>query len=161
MNGDGLPDLIHASGDNLDYSYSLKRYHGVRIYLNQGKEVFKEQLFLPQHGTGMVMAEDFDQDGDIDLASTAYFPDYEDNPEEAFVYYENLGNLHFKARSFSGASAGKWLVMEKGDFDADGDIDLALGAMALSNSEQLPEKTWRLYRKQGIEVLLLLNQLKK
>ena len=161
MNGDGLPDLILASGDNLDYSYSLKRYHGVRIYLNRGKGVFKEKLFLPQHGTGMVMAEDFDQDGDVDLASTAYFPDYEGNPDEAFVYFENLGNLQFKARSFSGAKTGKWLVMEKGDFDADGDIDLALGAVALSNSEQLPEKTWQFYRKQGIEVLLLLNQLKK
>jgi hypothetical protein len=40
MNGDGFEDIILVNGDNADQSQILKNYHGVRIFLNDGKNNF-------------------------------------------------------------------------------------------------------------------------
>jgi hypothetical protein len=127
FNSDGFLDIIATNGDNGDYPPVLKAYHGIRIYLNNGKNKFKEALFLPVNGVGKAIAKDFDQDGDLDLASIAYFPDYKDKPEEAFIYWENKGNLLFQASSFKQVSDGRWITMDAGDIDSDGDIDIVLG----------------------------------
>jgi hypothetical protein len=153
---DGHIDLIHSCGDNYDYSYSLKSYHGVRIFLNQGQEKFKESKFLPLHGAGKVLVEDFDQDGLQDIACTAYFPDYQQKPLRGFVLYRNAGNLNFKANTFPKCDMANWLLMDKGDFDQDGDIDLVLGACSINNtvSPSLRSK----WTKLGLGLLLLRNQ---
>ena len=38
------------------------------------------------------------------------------------------GNLEFGDYSFPEATKGRWIVMDAGDIDDDGDIDLALGS---------------------------------
>lgn len=38
---DGDLDLLYTNGDNADYSYREKPYHGVRLFLNDGKNHFK------------------------------------------------------------------------------------------------------------------------
>ena len=40
----------------------------------------------------------------------------------------NTGNLRFEDYSFPESSRGRWVVMDAGDMDSDGDIDLALGS---------------------------------
>ena len=97
FNGDGFLDILASNGDNGDYPPILKAYHGIRIYLNNGKNKFSEKLFLPVHGVGKVIARDFDADGDLDLASISYFPDYKKTPEESFIYWSNNGDLEFSA----------------------------------------------------------------
>jgi hypothetical protein len=37
INKDGYQDIVYTNGDNADASISLKRYHGVHVYLNDGK----------------------------------------------------------------------------------------------------------------------------
>ncbi|WP_229376770.1 FG-GAP repeat domain-containing protein [Fibrella aquatilis] len=128
MNGDGHPDLICTNGDNADYSQIIKPYHGIRVYLNDGHFGFKQACFYPMPGAGQVLARDFDHDGDLDLAAISAFPDFSHNKPQVFVYLENKGKLTFTPRSFAGADAGRWLVMQAGDLDGDGDDDLALGA---------------------------------
>ena len=68
-------------------------------------------------------------DGDFDFAVLSFFPDYANNLEEGFVYLENkdTSNYKFEAYTTHRAEIGNWLVMEKGDFDQDGDIDIVLG----------------------------------
>jgi hypothetical protein len=39
-----------------------------------------------------------------------------------------MGKLKFQDHSFPETSKGRWMVMDAGDMDADGDIDLALGS---------------------------------
>lgn len=80
------------------------------------------------NGAYKAMVHDYDLDGDLDLAAISFFPDYSRYPEKSFVYLENTGYMQFKDHSFAESSNGRWMVMDAGDMDADGDIDLALGA---------------------------------
>ena len=127
FNHDGFIDIIATNGDNGDYPPILKAYHGIRIYLNDGKNKFSQKVFLPVNGVGKVIAKDFDQDGDLDIASIAYFPDFEHTPQEGFIYWENKGNLSFEPSSFKEVSHGRWLTMDAGDIDNDGDLDIVIG----------------------------------
>jgi hypothetical protein len=72
---------------------------------------------------------DFDQDGDVDIAAISFFPDYKDSPEEGFVYLENKGGMNFEASTFNGSADGRWIAMDVGDMDGDGDMDIILGSM--------------------------------
>ena len=128
FNNDGFDDIMYVSGDNADKTPILKKYHGVYIFLNDGKFNFKQAYFFHQNGAYKAIPRDYDQDGDLDIASISYFPDYLSNPQESFVYLENKGNLTFKSSTFPNASKGRWMVMDAGDMDGDGDIDIALGS---------------------------------
>jgi len=127
FNKDGFPDILLTNGDNWDLSPIRKNYHGIRIYLNDGKENFKESWFYPLYGASKALARDFDNDGDLDIAAISFYSDL-DKPEQGFIYLANEGNFNFKAFSTPEAAVGKWLTMEAGDFDKDGDIDLVLGS---------------------------------
>jgi hypothetical protein len=95
FNKDGYPDIVYTCGDNADYSPVLKPYHGVYIFLNDGKNNFTQSFFYPLNGCYKAIAKDFDNDGDLDLATISFFADYKNHPEEGFVYLKNNGNLNF------------------------------------------------------------------
>lgn len=127
FNQDGFLDLLVTNGDNWDLSAILKPYHGVRIFLNDGKNQFSEKFFYPLYGTSKALTRDFDLDGDLDIAAIAFYTNLE-QPEHGFVYLQNEGKMSFIASATPDASAGKWLCMEAGDFDRDGDQDIILGS---------------------------------
>lgn len=127
FNNDGYFDILTTNGDNGDYPPILKPYHGVRIYLNDGANRFSETVFLPVNGACKAMVADFDKDGDTDIASISYFPDFIRRPGESFILWKNEGNLQFKPASFNPAISGRWLTMDAGDIDHDGDTDIVLG----------------------------------
>lgn len=127
FNNDGYPDILLTNGDNWDYSRINKNYHGIRVYLNDGKFNFKEKWFYPLYGTSKAIAADFDNDGDIDIAAIAFYTDLE-HPENGFVYFSNEGDFDFHPSSLPAAASGKWLTMEAADFDHDGDMDIVLGS---------------------------------
>jgi len=128
VNKDGFDDIIYTCGDNADKTPILKDYHGIYIFLNDGKLNFKQAYFYPLNGAYKAMVRDFDLDGDPDIAAISFFPDYLHYPEESFIYLENKGNLKFTDYSFPEAASGRWVVMDAGDMDADGDLDLVLGS---------------------------------
>ena len=89
FNHDGFKDILYTCGDNGDYTGNvLKNYHGVYIYLNDGKNNFTQKYFFPIHGCYKAIARDFDKDGDLDIAAISYFPDLKNQPQESFVYLE-------------------------------------------------------------------------
>jgi hypothetical protein len=159
FNRDGFPDLVYANGDNADFSMSLKAYHGIRIYLNDGKNNFKQAFFYPLHGATQVIPLDYDQDGDLDLAAIAFFPDYERKPQESFVYLEHKGNLHFEASTFANSGTGHWLTMDAGDLDQDGDADLVLGS-SIQTPAYVPPAIRASWFASGISILVLRNKLR-
>ncbi len=146
FNRDGLEDIIHCAGDNGDYPPLLKPYHGIRIFLNQGDYKFKESHFIHQNGAFKAIPFDFDQDGDIDIASISFFPDYATTPKESFLFFENDGNNNFIPYSLQDPSIGRWIVMDNKDWDSDGDMDLVLGALAF---EVIPDS--KAYVKKWVE----------
>jgi hypothetical protein len=157
FNKDGYPDILATNGDNGDYPPILKPYHGIRIYVNDGHGNFNEKLFLPMNGACKAMARDFDGDGDLDIASISYFPDYDHKPEESFLYWENLGGSSFQAYSFKGAFMGRWLTMDAGDIDNDGDTDIVLGnaRFPIGSVPEWLTKSWNQY---SPSILVLKNK---
>lgn len=142
FNKDGHPDIVYTCGDNADYSVVLKPYHGVYIFLNDGKNGFTQNFFFPINGCYKAMARDFDGDGDLDLATISFFADYAMQPEEGFVYLENKGDLKFTPYTVPEAAAGRWLTMDAGDVDGDGRIDLVLGNFSMGPTLRRPRADW-------------------
>lgn len=158
FNRDGWMDLLYTNGDNADYSFSLKGYHGIRLFLNDSHNQFEEAYFYPLHGATKAIGRDFDQDGDLDIAAIAFFPDYRHAPHESFVFLENQGNLNFAPYTFQEAVDGRWLVMECGDFDQDGDKDIALGSFIFGVTP-VPDHLEKRWQELQHNVIILENTL--
>ncbi|MBK9018346.1 MAG: VCBS repeat-containing protein [Saprospiraceae bacterium] len=156
FNGDGHPDIVYTCGDNADFPPVSKPYHGIRIFQNDGQGNFTEALFLPLPGAYAAIPADFDLDGDLDIAAISFFPNFEKTPEAGFAFFKNQGDMKFRALTFPQSHKGRWLVMDAGDLDADGDLDLVLGSMAF---ETVPDggevKKWV---KDGIPFVVLENK---
>lgn len=156
LNKDGHKDILYTSGDNADYStHILKPYHGVYGYLNDGKNNYKKAFFYPINGCFKALARDFDKDGDLDIATISYFPDFKNQPKEGFVYLENKGKFTFSATSIKEVNAGNWLVMDSADLDADGDEDIVLGNFDRKKRGRINES------KKDTAILVLVNNLRK
>jgi FG-GAP-like repeat len=132
---DGDLDFVYTNGDNADLSIVKKPFHGVRIYLNNGNAGFKEKYFYPINGASKVLVEDFDKDRDFDMAVISFFPDNQKN--EGFLYFEGQANFNFEVSSKKKVSSHKWLTMDVGDFDKDGDKDIVLGAFNRGLTEKV------------------------
>ena len=161
FDGDGDQDIVTAHGDNADYSNVLKPYHGVRLYENLGEEQFTLRYFQPLPGATRVVARDFDLDGDMDLAVACNFADFAHHPEAGFVYLEQTEGspLSFTAHTTPAARDGRWLILEAGDYDGDGDDDLALGSFTL-NPSPVPAEVAERWRRDSVDVVVLENEVR-
>lgn len=151
INQDGLLDIITTNGDNADMSYSLKSYHGIRIFQNEGSGTFKQVWFYPMYGASKVIASDFDKDGQIDLAVIAHFPDFTRDNVENFMFFKgNKSAYSFTPMQFPKPLNGRLLTMDKMDIDGDGDEDLLIGNFIdmLTNAGHWYEK-WTKQPKDG------------
>ncbi|MCF0065261.1 FG-GAP-like repeat-containing protein [Dyadobacter chenwenxiniae] len=160
FNKDGFDDIVYVCGDNADKTPILKNYHGIYIFLNDGKSGFKQSYFYQMNGAYKAMVRDYDLDGDPDIAAISFFPDYARYPEESFIYLKNKGSLKFEDYSFPESPKGRWIVMDAGDMDADGDADLVLGSfvhfLPLGDKTGLGKK-WVL---EGPSVIVLENTIR-
>ncbi len=137
FNKDGLPDILYTCGDNADLSPILKPFHGMYIYLNRGKMEtgqsnvkYELSYFYPINGCTKAIAADFDNDGDLDIATIAFFADFKNNPGEKFLYFEQVKSMHFLPHSPPIEHNGRWICMDVADYDKDGDLDIILGNFA-------------------------------
>lgn len=165
MDGDKRLDIVVTAGDNTDFTQVFKPYHGLYVYRNQGAAGFSETYFYPVNGAYQVRNTDFDNDGDQDLATVAYFADFEQQPAVTFVYFENVGGeqgMDFIPRTTTETGKGRWLTMDIGDVDADGDVDIALGNFLrpMPGPGNIPGSVKRSWARPGPRFLLLRNRLR-
>ncbi|MFT6995219.1 MAG: hypothetical protein ACJA1P_001962 [Maribacter sp.] len=139
FNADGYQDIMVTNGDNRDYSAIDKPYHGIRIFLNDGNDVFEESFFYPMYDCGKAMVRDFDMDGDLDIIGASLYSEYTDNrnAKESIVYLENNGNLDFTPSYMEVPIHGNWLTMEVGDFNNDNRLDVMLGTFIYNIQEMM------------------------
>ncbi len=160
-NNDGFDDIITVNGDNADKSYVHKPYHGMRIHLNDGKNNFSETFFYPLNGATRFVADDFDQDGDVDFGVISTFPDYDKAPQLSFVYLENedVDTYQFKTKILEQPNQGRWFLMDKGDVDKDGDVDILLSSFTYVFTP-VPDELSQYWSENNTDVLVLENKLK-
>ena len=159
--GDGDNDIITVNGDNADKSFVNKPYHGLRIHINDGSNSFKEEYFFPLNGATRMVAEDFDQDGDYDFGIISTFPDYTTKPLSSFVYLENKNSetFNFEPNTFPDAKLGRWLLMDSGDVDNDGDVDIVLSSFTYGFTP-VPKEFTDVWNQSKVDLMLLNNKLK-
>lgn len=160
FDGDGDDDIITVNGDNADKTSIPKPYHGLRIHLNDGNNQFEEAYFYPLNGATRFVVDDFDKDGDYDFTIISTFPDYENRPEYALIYLENLDQEKFEFQSFTfeKGNASRWFLLDSGDIDHDGDTDVILSAFTYVFTP-VPGEITKIWQENNMDMMILENTL--
>jgi hypothetical protein len=158
LNHDGKPDLIYTCGYNYRDSRILKPYHGLYIFTNQGDWNFKQTWFYPINGCTKAIAKDFDGDGDLDIATSAFFADFKGNPAEGFIYFEQDKQMDFKPHAVPVSKYGRWMSIDVADVNHDGKPDIVLGNFSKGMmTEPNVQPVWDMHT----PFIILENHLKK
>jgi hypothetical protein len=101
-----------------------------------------------------------DNDGDLDIVSLAFFPDFEKLPSESFIYWENIGKGAYTRYTFPGVTNGRWMTMDVGDMEGDGDKDIILGSGVVGFGV-VPDALKERWNSKPVSVVILENILYK
>ena len=155
INGDGFVDFVITNGDNADFSNIPKNFHGLRVYLNDQEGNFTESYFYPIYGATQVRCMDVEGDGKTDILVASFFPNY---VEESLLLFSNQSNseIQFEPSKFANAGKGRWMVMQDGDIDQDGDLDVVVGSF-ISGPTHLKGSILDKWLKESVDLLILRN----
>ena len=163
FDADGDDDIVCSSGDSGDYGIILKPFHGVRLFENQGNHHFEQVWFHTQQGAYGTASADYDDDGDIDIASIGYFASHLDRGRESFIYFENQsvekGEWIFEPHGIRGKKNECWILITSADVDNDGDLDIILGANSIPLSPENKALKSLEWQDRGGMVTILKNNL--
>lgn len=132
---DGDKDILVTNGDGFDSGGLLQPFHGVQLLINLGSGRFSPRAPMPFRGATRAEAGDMDGDGDMDIVAVAFQPFLTDDIREqlhidSIVWFENVGNGQFERRAVERRMIER-PTLAIGDFDNDGDADLAAGVFTM------------------------------
>jgi len=142
LDGDGDQDILYANGDAFDNTF-VSPSHGVQWLKNEGGLKFAYHRLADLVGACRASAADVDLDGDLDIIVTALIPEQVEpanataRPLASLVCLEQTSPGDFVRHTLEEDSVFH-AALELADFDADGDIDLAVGSLTLTVTRQLP-----------------------
>ena len=145
LDGDKDLDVLLANGDTLD-DLLLKPYHGITWLENRGRFPFVSHRLTDLYGVHYAKAADLDGDGDLDIAASVFLPFMkQDIPQveliDSIIWLEQRAPGEFKRWSLE-ASACVHPTLDVGDFDADGDEDIAVGNMTMAKGKDDTLENW-------------------
>lgn len=139
FDGDKDLDVLMTNGDSFD-DYIIKPYHGIQWLENTGTFPFVAHQIAPLSGAHRARAVDLDGDGDLDIVAAALLGVTSPGQQidlPALVWLERVGPDRFTRHTLE-RGLPQHASLDAADYDADGDIDLAVGSFAAT----LQMATW-------------------
>lgn len=132
MDKDGDVDFVYSNGDAFDYAPAGSRpWHGVQWVENRGGLTFTVHRIADLSGASSPQPADLDGDGDLDVAVSSAYNDWDDPAAQSLVWLENDGKMRFVMHDV--ASTPTHLVtLSSGDLTGDGRVDLVTGGLHAS-----------------------------
>lgn len=141
---DGDLDVLYTNGDSFD-SFYLKPFHSIHWLENRGAFPYADHRLSDMPGVHRALACDLDGDGDLDIVACSLLPDRMHDREAQEDFDSVLWLEQVPAGSFIRHSLERGVckhpALEVGDFDDDGDIDLAVGTFGYSAQARQPALT--------------------
>ncbi|MCB0736374.1 MAG: VCBS repeat-containing protein [Bacteroidetes bacterium] len=154
MNGDGLLDLVVAFGNRTRYGRMNKAENGLQILFAKGNGNYEPSEILEQKGVTDFVIADFDNDGDKDLVSMAYYAPFA-SMQNTLIYWQNNGN-QFSGNLISTLLPYRYKAITRADVDADGDLDILLGGFVFG-PESPEDETLVKWRNETPSITILKN----
>ena len=162
LDGDGDIDILLSNGDTFDDSL-LKSYHGIAWLENLGTAstsmlpetgaVGGGELGIPRFayhrladlpGPHAIVAADLDGDGDLDVIASALVAGGAGERDETLpgvVWLEQVSRGRFVRHTLK-MGFPRHAALAAGDYDGDGDVDLAFGNMATTGPMEAWVELW-------------------
>ncbi len=133
FDGDGDIDFLVTNGDTLDDTEKLKPWHGVAWLENQGGLRFTRHVVGRHYGAHHAVAVDVDGDGDLDVVSASFLPDFSEEARRAaatpgLVWFERTADGSFAPHTLDDVPLAH-AALDAADLDGDGRAELVTGRL--------------------------------
>jgi hypothetical protein len=138
LDADGDLDLLCTNGDGYDRGY-LKPYHSIQWLENMGSFPWLPHPLANVPGCHRALAGDLDGDGDLDIVAVALLRGeilarFGRERFDAVCWLEQTGPGRFRRRTLERSTCDH-LALAMADFDADGDLDMAMGNFHIGDTK--------------------------
>lgn len=129
FDADGDLDLLYTHGDTFDGPY-VKPSHGLHWLENKGNQEYVPHRLAHMAGAYSAAIADWDEDGDLDVAISAWLPrqthQFDRSQAVSLLLLERTTENQFKKHVLERGNPSRSSIRFV-DMDADGDLDLVAG----------------------------------